>query len=61
MAVVEVSVTKASIDFESGCKRGVACKRMALHFLKALSRAAVHVMGCEFLALGPDRMSWSGA
>jgi hypothetical protein len=61
MAVVEASITKASVAIESGCARRAARDRLALHSSKALSITAIQVMGYEPLTLGPEKASWRGA
>ena len=47
MAVVEASVTKASVDEESACAIMVERDKLALHSSKAVLSTGVQVTGCD--------------
>ena len=52
MAVVEVSVTRASGADRSGWARIAACDRLTVHLLNAVLSVSVQVIGWELVSLG---------
>ena len=58
--MVDASVVKASGAVGWGWVKRVACAKLFLHAVKAVSSSAVQVMGWLPLTLGPERPSCKG-